>query len=134
MQPNPSTTALEPVKLVHSSKICHLTTRCLFYISCCDKYVIQPPFCFTVTYKNSTPNDHGHKGFFSLLTMHTQLHKSSMKCLSFASIAPIKDLTYVNTVVELAKYSSEICPSVMDVVFALGEGICFPGFHAATFT
>jgi len=58
-----------------------------------------------------------------------------MKCLGFASLyCANKGLyIYVNTVVELARYGNEICPSVMDAIFALGKGIFFPGFSCSYF-
>ena len=58
-----------------------------------------------------------------------------MKCLSFAFLyCTNKGLyIYVNTVVELSRYSSEICPSVMDAIFALGKGICLPSFSCSYF-
>lgn len=57
--------------LVHPHEICHLTTICLFHKPYCVKYVIQSPFCLPVTYRNRTPNDHGHKGLLFLLNMYT---------------------------------------------------------------
>lgn len=57
--------------LVHPHEICYLTTICLFHKSYCAKCVIQPPFCFPVTYRNSTPNDQKHKELWFLLNMYT---------------------------------------------------------------
>lgn len=124
----------ELMKLVHPYKICHLTTRCLVYISYCVKYVIQPSFCFPVTYKNSTTNYCRHKGFF-WVCIPSWIKAVSMKCFSFASLYCTNKgpYIYVNTVVELTSYSSEICPSVMDVIFALGKGICFLRFSCSYF-
>lgn len=57
--------------LVHPHKICQLMTIHLFHKSCCVKCVTRAPFCFPVTYRNRTLNNHKHKRLLFLLKMYT---------------------------------------------------------------